>query len=174
MGVLNNGKTQFSSEKMSRISCFTCHSLYQQHSNTLGNVGDVVLWDAYWVGASSEKTSGPGRDEEIERKKREHGEGASWLTAQRGQRSVPWGYVSLTPPQNETDPLSEITSCRCFQGGKNSGNNMAQQGRRNWSLCQRFAIQSLNKQSGFGCRWTSHSSYVENVHCAGVKSLGHV
>lgn len=51
----------------------------------------------------------------IRKRKREHGEGP--LTAQRGQGSVPKGYVSLTPPQNEIDLLSNNTSCQCLQGG---------------------------------------------------------
>lgn len=92
-----------------------------------------------------------------QQRKREHGEGASWLTAQRGQRSVPQGYVSLTPPQNEIDPLSEITSCQCYRGGKNLGNSVAQQEIRNWTLRMRLVIQSLKKHSTkFGCLCTSN------------------
>lgn len=73
-----------------------------------------------------------------EKEKREHGDGASWLTAQRGQRSVPWGYASLTPPQNEIDPLSESTSCQCLRAGKNS--RMAPQEKRSSSL---YTVRSL-------------------------------
>lgn len=65
------------------------------------------------------------KDEELGRKW-EHVEGASYLTAQRGQRSVPAGDVSLTPPQNEANPLNEITSCQSLLGGVNL-NSVAQQ-----------------------------------------------
>lgn len=51
------------------------------------------------------------KDEDLEGKW-EHVEGASYLTAQRGQRSVPAGDVGLTPPQNEANPLMGITSCQ--------------------------------------------------------------
>ena len=109
------GKYNSPVEKNGCISCFTCHSLHQQNSNTLRKASNVVLRHAYWVGASREKTSRLEKDEE-RANEREYGD---WLTAQRGQRSVPWGYECLTPSQNEIDPLSEITSCHCLQGGKN-------------------------------------------------------
>ena len=88
-----------------------------------------------------------------------------------GQRSVPWGCVSLTPPPNEIDPLSEITSCQCLQGGKNLGNGVAQQERRNWTLCERLAIQSLNKRSKFGCYCTNNSSWLDCEHLLSLQIL---
>lgn len=48
--------------------------------------------------------------------------------------------MSLTPPQNEIDPLSEITSCHCLQGGKNLGNNVAQRERRSQTLRKRLKM----------------------------------
>lgn len=64
--------------------------------------------------------------------------------------------MSLTPPHKEIHPLSEITSCQCLQNGKNLGNNMAQQERRNWTLCVWVVIQSLNKHlAKFDCSCTN-------------------
>lgn len=63
--------------------------------------------------------------------KRAHAEGGSYLTPQRGQRSVPGGDVSLTLPQNEENPLNEISSCRYLQGSVNL--NSVAQPKKNWT-----------------------------------------
>lgn len=64
--------------------------------------------------------------------------------------------MSLTPPQNEIEPLSEITSCQCLQGGKILG-KCGTAGEKKLDLC-------LNKHSAkLGYHCTSNSFHCVNV-----------
>lgn len=120
MGVLNTGKIQFSNEKCVAFP-FSPVILSINNAVTLWERPAVLFYGMHTESVLPLRKQVDWRGMKKKKEKRKHGEGASWVTAQRGRRSLPWGYVSLTPPQNEIDPLSEITSCQCLRVGKNLG-----------------------------------------------------
>lgn len=65
--------------------------------------------------------------------------------------------MSLTPPENELDPLSEFTSCQCLQGGKDLGKSMVWvYNREERELCMWVVVLRFYKHLA---KLSCHTSY---------------